>query len=195
MSVLSRLRDSSTGATVVEFALIAPVFLMLMFGVLELGHMAYVQSILQGAVQDAGRDAGLESGKEGMAAIDDRVRAQVRNIVPNGTISTERKNYASFFDVGKPEDFTDANGNGNYDSGECFMDANGNGGWDADRSKTGLGGADDVVVYTATLTYDHIVPIWKMLGWDKETELSATTTLRNQPFADQETRTETQICP
>ena len=180
MSVLARLRDNSTGATVVEFALVAPVFLMLMFGVLELGHMAYVQTILQGAVQDAGRDAGLESGKQGMAGIDDRVRAQVRNIIPNGTISTKRKNYASFFDVGKPEDFTDANGNG---------------GWDADRSKSGLGGADDVVVYTATLTYDHIVPIWKMLGWDKETELSATTTLRNQPFADQEMRTETQICP
>lgn len=195
MARLARLPRDREGATVVEFALIAPVFLMLMFGVLELGHMAYVQTILQGAVQDAGRDAGLESGKEGMSAIDNRVRAQVRNIVPNGTISVARKNYQSFFDVAKPEDFTDANSNGQYDSGECFMDANGNGGWDADRSKDGQGGADDVVVYTATLTYDHIVPIWKMLGWDKETELTATTTLRNQPFADQETRAETQICP
>ncbi|MCB2047025.1 MAG: pilus assembly protein [Novosphingobium sp.] len=195
MSTLARLRDDSSGAALVEFAIVAPIFLVLMFGVFELGHMAYVQTVLHGAVQDAGRNGGLESGRTNMQSIDDRVLEQVSHIAPHGTIVATRRNYRTFFDVAKPEDFTDANGNGVYDSGECFMDANGSGSWDADRAKSGLGGADDVVVYTATLTYERIVPLWKFLGWDKEVSLSASTTLRNQPFADQDARPETLICP
>lgn len=38
-----------------EMALIAPVFLLLIFGVIELGTMLHLNTVLDGAVQDAGR--------------------------------------------------------------------------------------------------------------------------------------------
>ena len=50
--------------------------------------------------------------------------------------------YESFADIGKPEPFTDQDGNGAYNAGEPFVDVNGNGQWDADMGEAGLGGAE-----------------------------------------------------
>lgn len=185
----------SRGVTAIEFALVAPVFLVLLLGCFEFGQAIYLQGVLHGAVQDAGRDAGLESGVSAGGDIDTRVRRQVAAIAPRGSILTTRKNYRNFLDVGKPEDFIDANGNQAYDPEECFTDANGNGQWDADKSQGGQGGADDVVVYTAKLSYKRIVPLYSLLGWSDTGSAIATTVLRNQPYADQDARPEVQICP
>jgi Flp pilus assembly pilin Flp len=192
---LGRLAADETGATIVEFAIVAPVFLVLLLGIFDFGHGIYAQAVLQGAVNQAGRNSGLESGADQLAEIDESIRAQVRNIVPQGAILTSRRNYQSFNDVNKPEDFVDANGNGVYDAGECFTDVNGNGVWDADRSLEGLGGADDVVLYTASLEYDRIVPLYQFIGGDRRRTIAASTILRNQPFGSQATRPEVQICP
>lgn len=191
----SALRRDTRGATIVEFALAAPILILLLCAAFDFGFAIYARAVLQGAVQDAGRDAGLESGVSNLDIIDGYVLSQVQNVVPKGTILSSRKNYESFNDVSKPEDFVDANGNGEYDAEECFTDVNENGQWDEDRGEDGLGGADDVVLYTAELTYDRIVPFWRVLGGNAKTVISASTTLRNQPFGDQAMRPEVQICP
>jgi len=193
--LLRRCAGDDAGATVVEFAIVAPVFLTLLLGVFDYGHMFYAQSVLQGAVHQAGRNSGLESGADFMAAIDEDVRGQVHNIVPQGSVLTSRTNYESFNDVNKPEDFVDANGNAEYDPEECFTDVNSNLEWDEDRGIEGLGGADDVVLYTATLEYDRLVPLFKFVGGSDQHRISASTILRNQPFGDQAERPEEQICP
>ena len=189
------LRQNRQGAALVEFAIVAPTLILMLFAAFDYGHAAYARAVLQGAVQDAGRDAGLESGSATQADIDAYVRAQVLSVVPRGAVLTSRENYENFDDVGKPEDFIDANGNDAYDPEECFFDINGNALWDADRAADGLGGADDVVIYTAELSYDRIVPFWTYLGGDEQVNLSATTVLRSQPYGDQADRPEEQVCP
>ncbi|MFV0644878.1 MAG: TadE/TadG family type IV pilus assembly protein [Sphingomonadaceae bacterium] len=182
--------------TVVEFGIVAPVFFVMLLGAFELGQAIYVRAVLHGAVQAAGRNATLESGAANIALIDAEVLTQVSRIAPGGTVQTMRKNYQTFNNVDVPEDFTDSNGNNSYDAGaECFWDMNGNSTWDADRAMSGLGGANDVVVYTSTLTYDRLVPLWKFMGWSQQAEVSASTVLRNQPFNAQAMRTGEQICP
>ena len=57
---LARLRRDRRGVTVVEFAFVLPVMLVLMMGMMELGYQAYVQSVITGAVQKAGRDSGIQ---------------------------------------------------------------------------------------------------------------------------------------
>lgn len=191
------LRDTA-GVTIVEFAIVAPVFLALIFGILDLGHGLYMRSVLQGAVQDAGRDAGLESGPAAQAAIDERVRDSVQAVmpfIPDDDIEIERKNYASFSDVGVPEDFDDTIENGVYDAGECFTDQNDNGQWDPDVGAAGLGGADDVVYYQVTVNYDRLFPLWKMIGLPHRASAQATTVMRNQPFGEQAARKAVPICP
>lgn len=201
MAGLSSLRKApnlatdSSGVTVVEFALIAPVFLLMLLGTFDLGQAIYLQGVFHGAVQDAGRDAGLESGAANLTAIDNQVMLQIKSVAPAGAIISSRRNYTTFNDVGTPEDFEDANNNNVYDDNECFTDVNGNDQWDSDRAANGLGGADDVVVYTATLSYDRIVPIGGMMGWSDRNTISASTVLRNQPFGSQAARPEKQVCP
>jgi len=194
-STWRRLAKVESGVTAVEFGLIAPVFLLMLLGTFNLGQAVYLQGVFHGAVQDAGRDAGLESGAANLAVIDSLVMKRVSGIAPEGAIISSRKNYTTFNDVGTPEDFEDANNNGAYDGTECFTDVNGNSSWDEDRAINGLGGADDVVVYTADLTYNWLIPMGGFLGWADTNTVTASTVLRNQPFGSQATRPEKQICP
>lgn len=180
---LRRLGTDERGVALVEFALTAPVFLLLLMGIFDFCWQMYAQQVLQGAVSAAGRDATLQQFAIDQSTLDDRVEAQVLNVFKNAEVSFTRKAYDRFDQVGVEERYTDDNGNGSYDEGECFDDFNNNGRWDADRGNAGNGGADDVVLYTASMTFDRVLPVWKMLGQSQSTTLSYSTVLRNQPFA------------
>ncbi|MXO68173.1 pilus assembly protein [Altererythrobacter marinus] len=197
-AAFARLRRDREGVTIIEFAIVAPVLLVFIFGILDLGHGLYMQSVLQGTVQNAGRDAGLESGRVGQAAIDADVRERIKAVMPyldDDDIAIERQNYETFSDVDVPEDFDDMNGSGAYDDNECFTDRNNNGQWDPDVGADGLGGADDVVQYEVTVTYDRLLPFWRMLDLPHRGVAQATTVMRNQPFGQQATRRSVRICP
>ncbi|MBQ1498751.1 MAG: pilus assembly protein [Sphingomonas sp.] len=190
----ARILRDRRGATVVEFAFVLPVMLVLMMGMMELGYQAYVQSVITGAVQKAGRDSGIQGATP--ASIDARVLAQVQAVAPGATFAAgypTRSSYTSFSAVA-PEPFVDTNGNGVRDPGECYTDVNGNGQWDADAGRAGQGGPNDVTVYTAAITYGRLFPVARLLGWPGTATLSATTTLMNQPYATQNVPTPATIC-
>ncbi|MXO99959.1 pilus assembly protein [Altererythrobacter xixiisoli] len=186
-------RDTS-GATIVEFGFVAPIFVIMLLGIFELGHVVMAQATLQGAVQQAARDTTLETGLGNYQAIDDHVEAMLKTTIPNAEVSFDRRNYHTFSDVGRPEDYVDANRNGVYDPNECFTDINNNGQWDADMGREGIGGADDVVFYTVTVAYDRLFPIGNFLGWSDTNTMSSSTVLRNQPYGSQSERAGKQIC-
>lgn len=195
-SHIRRLARDTRGATLPEFAVVLPTFLVLLFGIFDVGQTIYAQSVLQGAMQDAGRDAGLESGPNQLEQIDQYIKDQTQPIVfGNPRYTLKRVNYKSFSDIGRPEDFEDKNANGTYDDGECFWDENDSGEWEGDLGKGGVGGAKDVVVYTATVEYDRVFPLWKLLGLPDTTTISASTSLRNQPYGPQAARNKKKICP
>ena len=177
-----RLRGHQRGTAITEFALTAPLFLLLLMGVFDFSWQFYAKQVLQGAVAKAARDSTLEVNAGNQAALDTKVRSAVQMVFSNAEVTFTRKVYDSFDQVGKPEPFKDKNGNNSYDSGECFEDFNGNGSWDADRGKTGNGGADDVVLYTASMEFKRVLPVWAMLGQPQSTTLSQSTVLRNQPY-------------
>ncbi|MBC2668910.1 TadE/TadG family type IV pilus assembly protein [Novosphingobium piscinae] len=193
--LVRRLARERDGAALIEFAIITPVLLMITLGSLEFGLNVYMRSVLEGAMLQAGRNSGLQSSQSDQSAIDQLVRTQVRNILPNATVTFDRDNYASFSRVDKPEDFTDGNSNGVYDTTECFQDVNGNNRWDADSGRDGIGGANDVVEYTATVTYPSFIPVGGALGISPTTRIQAKTLLRNQPFATQPGWSARQVCP
>ena len=191
---LRALPGNTAAAAVMEFALVAPILLMLILGALEVGLNLYLRSVLEGAMAQAGRSSSLEAAQAGQTAIDNQVRTQVHAVLPDARVTFQRSNYMTFSDVGRPEDFTDANGNGTYDIGECFTDENRNAQWDADVGADGLGGANDVVRYTATLDYSGIIPDFTRLGISSNRRLTASTTLRNQPFSVQTAHVKPRIC-
>ena len=189
------LAADSRGAALVEFALIIPVVLMLLLGTMEFGLNVYMRSVLEGAMQQAARNSGLQSSQTSQATIDTFVTDRVQAILPSATVTFTRQNYQNFSNVNKPEDFTDTNGNNVHDATECFQDANGNNTWDSDLGRTGVGGANDVVEYTATVNYASFIPGAASLHLSPTTTIKATTMLRNQPFANQPSWNTVQVCP
>ncbi len=190
----SALRDSR-GATIVEFAFVAPVLTMFIMGSGDLLLQAYVTSVIHGEVQRAGRDTTLQTNSTSSAAnaIDVRVIAAARRIAPHATYSSTRKNYNVFSKVGKIEPFTDANSDGIRQVGECYSDVNGNNQWDADQGLSGVGGASDVGLYTITVTYKHFFPVAGLFG-NNNAVIKSATVLMNQPYAAQTIHTPASVC-
>jgi Flp pilus assembly protein TadG len=185
---LRPLGSDERGATVIEFAILAPVLFLMLMGFFDLGHTAYARSVLQGAMQMAARNSTLETGLTTQTSIDDYVKDQVKSVVGSGaTFTSTRLSYADFKSVGLAENYTDKPPtNGKYDVGECFEDVNGNGKWDADLGKSGQGGAQDAVLYTMKVDYKRLFPMASMLGWSSTQTISASTVLRNQPYGNQQ---------
>lgn len=183
---LCRLPTDEDGVTVVEFAMVAPALMVLVLGVFDLGYNMYTNQMLQGAIQRAARDSTIEGASTNQAALDAIVSGEVHAVAPGAILSFDRKSYTSFTAVGRPEDYTDLNGNGVCDAGEPYEDANRNGSWDLDPGASGFGGARDAVLYTVTVTYPRLVPIGAFLpGQSANFILRSSTVLRNQPYGAQ----------
>lgn len=188
------LRDRS-GVSAVEFGMTAPILLIMIMGTFEMSHGYYVATILHGAVNSAARKSSLQSGLTSSSDLDSQVTQMVKYVAPAANVTFVRKNYSDYATVGTPEDFTDTNKNSKYDATECFVDMNGNGVWDADMGASGLGGANDAVAYTVTVTYKQLFGFGTFLGLPANQTMHVTTILKNQPYATQSSRTGTQICP
>ena len=186
ISRLTSLRRDERGVTIVEFALIAPVLMLMLMGLLDLAYNMYTTEMLQGAIQKAARDSTIEgsSGKE--AQLDAIVTKAVQAVAPGAALNFDRRSYSSFTDAGRPEDYTDVDNDGTCNNGEPFEDVNGNGTWDRDRGQAGFGGARDAVLYTVTVKYQRPFPVAGFIpGQSKDFTLSAATVLRNQPYGQQ----------
>lgn len=183
------LARESAGVTTVEFAMIAPVLVLTLLGLFDMGYNMYAQTLLQGALQQAARNSTIEGASSQTGAIDASVQTAVGRAIGGATFSFARKSYTTFSQVGQPEDWTDTDGNGTCNGGEPYEDANGNGTWDRDRGVSGLGGARDAVLYTATVTYPRAFPLARLARLPNTVTLSASTVLRNQPYAQSQAAT------
>lgn len=186
------LRRAEDGVTTVEFALIAPVMLLLLMGIYDLGHTLYVQSVLNGAIQQAARNSTIEGAST--TTVDTLVSNVVKNVAPGATITFNRSSYDKYSNVQRPEDFVDVNANGTCDSNEVYTDSNGNNKWDSDRGASGNGGARDAVLYAVTVNYPRLFAMAGIAGFSKTVTVKAQTVLRNQPFGQQKINTTTRKC-
>jgi Flp pilus assembly protein TadG len=179
------IRRDETGAALIEFAFLAPAFLLMFFGAFDVGYSIYFRAVLDGAIQESARESAMEGGSAKLTALDTSLTKKLRNLNANAQVSFNRKSYFSFNEVKRAEKFTDGNSNGVCDNNEQFEDENNNAGWDLDVGASGVGGPKDVVLYTVTVTYTRIFPLWAFVGQPQNNTFSATTVLKNQPYGDQ----------
>lgn len=182
----ARCASDEAGATAVEFAMIAPVLLAMLFGIVEFGLVFAADIVLKDATQDAAR-----TGRTGFVTADSSQDATVRAIVRKRAgvlmdadkLTIESLAYSGFDTLKKPEPYVDANGNGKRDDGENFTDVNGNGVWDADQGALGYGGTSEVVLYTVTYPWQFFTPlIGDLIGKDGTLTLKATAVVQNEPY-------------
>jgi Flp pilus assembly protein TadG len=193
--LLARLRQSRAGATIIEFAIVAPVLIVMLLGFFDTAHTLYMKAQLNGLLQKAARDSTLQdmSTAAGEATLDANITRQVKALAKNATVTPTRRFYRNYNDAAAkvPESWNDTNGDKVCDNNESYTDTNGNGVWDADggdggsTSSTPGGGAQDRTIYTVKVSYPHLFPIWKFIGTSNTVSLSATAVLANQPYSDQ----------
>ncbi|MHA6723044.1 TadE/TadG family type IV pilus assembly protein [Sphingomonas sp. RS2018] len=185
----SRLRRDRRGATIIEFALVAPVMFLMLLGAFEVSHRLYTKAVLEGVVQKTARDSSLEIGASASAQVllDEKVRKQLRAMYNGADIKISRRYYRTFTDAAnaRAEDYTDTNRNNTCDAGEPFEDDNRNGVWDADGGNGGQGGAKDATLYTVKVSYPSLFPVTRLVGGTNLDTVEATTVLKNQPYGDQ----------
>ncbi len=177
------------GATVVEFALLAPVLLMVMMGICDYAHTLYMVSSLQGVVQKASRDSTIEdySMPAAQATLDAKVISQIKLLNSAATVPPPTRRYYKTYAAATSrtaETWGDTDHDGTCDHGEQYSDVNNNGVWDADGGDSS-GGAKDKVIYQVTVSYPRLFPIFRFTGVPSTVSLSATTVLTNQPYAQQ----------
>lgn len=186
---LLQIARSEQGTAVTEFGLILPMLGVMLMGMLDLGHTLYMQSVLQGTMQKAARDASLETGTQTSTqnTIDVAVTDQVQRLAKNATVTITRTNFRDYTKAATPakEPFTDTDGNSTCNGGEPYQDNNNSGGWDIDNGKSGQGGAQDTVVYSAQVIYPRLFPFMRAIGLPANVTLNASTALVNQPYGDQ----------
>lgn len=193
MTNRTHLPSNERGAAAMEFALIAPIFATLLMGTADIAHTLYMQSVLQGTLQNAAREGTLETSgtTANQNAIDARIRTAVKKLntsMADSNIAITRRYYKTFSTAAAAQAETltnDVNHNNLCDVGDQYTDANNNGVWDSDGGNGGQGGARDIVVYNVAVTYNHMFPLWKIVGAPGSTTIKATTVMANQPYGVQ----------
>lgn len=75
-------RTTRSGVAAVEFALVAPIFFLLVFGVIEFGRMMMVQQSLTNAAREGSRVAILPTTKNG-SDVESRIRDYLQSVMAN----------------------------------------------------------------------------------------------------------------
>lgn len=181
--IIQLFRRSERGSASIEFAVVAPVMIMLIIGIIEVGMYQAVSTMLEGGLREASR-----YGVTGNAANEGERVARIRQIVQNHTyglvdtaqLSLTGRTYASYTMIGD-EEYTDSNGDGSYTPGEPYTDRNGNGQWDPDSGTPGYGGSDSIVVYRVSYNWPFLTGLLRPVMGDHWTMRSAIV-VRNEPF-------------
>jgi len=176
------LRDRR-GVSAIEFAILGPLTITLLIGVIELGMVFLVSGSLENAVLASSRFGITGNAPNGITREDvirDLIDTNTFGLVHQEEVLIDTIVYDNFSDIGRPEPFADSNGDGQWSDGESFTDVNGNGQYDTDVGLAGLGGPGDIVLYrihyrisTLTALFD---PFFRTI------DHSATVAVRNEPF-------------
>lgn len=171
------------GATALEFALIAPVFFLLLMGTIELGLIFFAESVLQGALMHGARvsKTGYSEGERTAYVRSEIIRLSGFILDPEKLV-IEPMHYNSHANIGQPEPCITTvceSGLPNVD----YADINSNGQWDADQGTAGLGIRNDIVIFRGTYEWPLFTPLIKhFFNDDDKVVLTSTAIVKNEAF-------------
>lgn len=159
---VSRFLRARDGVTAIEFAMIAPVLLVMIMGIIEFSLMMLTYNVMESATTVSARLGATgftTSGISRQQTILNQINDRAGSFITTANLTVTSKFYTQFSNINDPEPFTDTNANTIHDAGEAYTDVNGNGQWDADMGQAGYGNAGDIVVYTVTYPWHIVTPI------------------------------------
>lgn len=182
---LRAMAGRADGSVVAEFAIVAPVMVLLIAGTVEGAHFLMAQVALDSAVAKVARESAVKMnlGEEQRDTLmRERLSAIMRSFpsAAGGELQVATRVYRTL-GSSYSEAYEDLDGDGTYDDGEPYRDDNGNGSRDADAPVTGtMGGKGDVVsysvIYPARPYFALLTPVF-----GDQIMLRSTTVVRNEP--------------
>lgn len=181
---LSRFRRCKRGATAVEFALVFPIFLVIILALFELGLIGYTSVALESIVTRVGREASIGNfngdetrSEQVKAMIKERTKPLIGSeniqIIDTVLSVTESGGYNAAL-----PDYCN-----NPPSCTMFVDNNGNGVYDPPGTGGGFGGAEEVVEIRVRLPWRaNFGFIRDVFGENGITPITAVTIVKNEPF-------------
>lgn len=186
MAKLRSLQKEESGVTAIEFAIVAPVLLLLVFGIIEFSLIMVVYNVMEGATAVSsrlGKTGYLAPGATRQQTILNAITDRAGSLIDPSKLTMTSKFYKQFNQINDPEPYIDANSNGSYDNGESYTDINGNGKWDPDMGASGYGSAGDVVVYAVTYPWPISTPIIsKLVGSNGVFMITTHAVVKNEPY-------------
>lgn len=174
------------GSTAIEFAIIAPVLTLILFGIIETSLIMFTSAVMEGATISSsrlGKTGYQASGTSRQQMILDLMQQRCGAILNMANVTITSLSYSTFSTIGQPEPFTDANSNSTYDIGETYSDVNGNGQWDSDMGVAGLGNADDIVLYRVSYPWPIMTPLMRQFfGTNGVINITSSMVVKNEPY-------------
>lgn len=157
--VIRRFRDDKDGLAIVEFALILPVFLLLLFGTIEIAMVMFTLTLAEGGLREAAR-FGVTGQEVDPAARQDKILEIIADHT-HGLI-----------------DVSDANV-----SVTVYPDFSGEAGG---PGTPGAGDANDVVFYRLEYEWQYMTPVFAVFsGSNGSLPMAATVAVRNEPYNEE----------
>lgn len=185
--------NSTRGVAGIEFAFIAPVFFILLMGIMETGILFYCQNTLQFATQTAGRLVRTGSAQGTAPGSAAQCTGGAGGSGAAGAYATSQEWFKDQVCCGISSLMTDCSGSlhvnvTNYTTGfgtnfSNSTDTSGN--LQAVTDNYSPGNACDVVLMRATYNWTVVTPVlsWFLVNMASNKHLlSATTAFRNEPF-------------
>ena len=188
--------QDTRGTTAIEFAVIAPLFFLILFATLEFGLIGFTQIVLQAAVADVSRTVSISTnqspGFDRVNQFKTLVRQKI-SALPNGanvSISSAKVTGNGGGGIASVPDIcltTPPSSPASCPAGTPFQDNNGNGSYDAPGGND-LGSSGDVVQLKVSLPWQVKFPFVKSLFSGKDSNgnatgiilLSASTIMKNE---------------
>lgn len=176
------------GVAAIEFALIAPVFILLLDAILEVSLCMLMNSVVENAAS-----IGSRYGKTGQSdptigrqqAILDAVQDNSYGLLDPSAVTITLTSFSSLSSIGHPEPcISPATPPCPGVAGVNFVDVNGNTVWDDGNGTPSAGGSGDIVIYSIRAKWPIINPMLRPFLADADGNYIAKSvvTVRNEPF-------------
>ena len=190
------------GVTIIEFAIVAPIFIFLMMGVIEYGMYMVTQVTIEGAVSQAGRASSVKTGTGASApdvatAVEQVIKSKVAGLPRANTVLISATPIVNGEEAPIPDLCLSNGPNGEPTNsatcpqGVAYIDNNHNGSYDG-LATTSVGAPGQLVEIRASYPWRGYFPIFQRFfrsqttgGDGNEVEglsmISSTTIIRNEP--------------
>lgn len=191
---------SEDGATILEFALVAPVFFLLLMAIIEFGLIMFTSVALESAVMQASRDASI--GKcatppcghgDRVSYLQNRIVQKTQGLIGSDQVVVTAKRVVDSGELPVPDvclkDGKATVGgacNGCPPGGQCtYEETNGINGYQGDAGSLALGAAGELVEIRVMYPWMVQVPIMRrFFGTNGIMMISSSTVIKNEPFSN-----------